>query len=229
MKLLLIGVILSFNITASAAADDPSECKHCVRSLSGTPDKAVPGDLRKIASYTPLTKLQKLGGLLCQLYTDSRDIPKDATQIMTNYLNENTSIKPTNENIVKFINKNQDEMDCSDELGLRRNYVKMAIKGNTHRTMISDYLMDTLLLDDVMLDFNAVDIVNGQPETVLDYLDSVLDGSAGIKVTENMRKEFNNLRFTLSDEEDGFGAKNFKDLPMSVQKRYLEDQMYAKR
>jgi hypothetical protein len=226
MKLLLIGVILSFNISAKAVDTD---CKHCEKSLSGTPDKAVPKDLRKIASYTPLTKLQKLGTRLCMLYTNSRDISKDATQIMTNYLNENTSIKPTNVNIVKFINTNQDEMNCSDEIGLRRNFIKMAIKGNSHRTMISDYLMDTLLLDDALLDFNAVDIVDGQPETVLDYLDSVLDGSAGIKVTKLMRKEFTNLRFTLADEEDGFGAKNFKDLPKNVQNRYLEDQMYAKR
>jgi hypothetical protein len=229
MKLLLIGVILSFNILAKAVDSDPSQCKHCEKSLSGTPEKAVPSDLRKIASYKPLTDLQLLGTRLCMLYTDSRNIPKDATKVMVDYLSKNTSIKPTNANIVKFINENQDELDCSDELGLRRNFVKMAIKKRHHGSMISGYLMDTLLLDEVMLDFNAVDIVNGQPETVLDYLDSVLDGSAGIKVTENMRKEFNDLRFTLSDEEDGFGAKNFKDLPKNVQKRYLENQMYAKR
>lgn len=202
--LLLLSAILSLNITASMASD-----------------KAVSGDSRKTTSYTPLTKLQKLGTRLCMLYTDSRDIPKDATQVMVDYLTKNTSIKPTNANIVRFINQNQDELDCVDDNGLRRNFVKIAIKGRHHLSMISGYLMDTLLLDEVLLDFNAVDIVNGKPETVLDYLDAVLDGSAGIKVTANMRKEFTNLRFTLSDEEDGFGAKNFEDLPQAVKNKYL--------
>ena len=197
MKYLLLGILLSCSLFASA--------------------------VHQHSNSKPLTELQLLGTRLCMLYTDSRDIPKDATQIMVNYLTENTSIKPTTVNIIKFINQNQDEMDCSDDRGIRRNFVKMAIKGRHHGSMISAYLMDTLLPEDeeTMLDYNAVDIINGKPETILDYLDAVLDGSAGLKVTENMRKDFNNLRFTLIDVDDGFGAKHFKDLPKAVQAKYL--------
>jgi hypothetical protein len=221
MKLLLIGVILSFNISAKAV---DGECKHCPKTLSNTPIKSLPEAFRKVANYKKLTPINSLADSLCRLYRFSKDVPTDAKEEISSFMIKNNKGKPTLPNMILFLNKNKDELHCETGKG-RRNFIKEAITVAYHNPMINNFLIEKFLLDEEgspMIDFNAVDIINGQPETVLDYLDSVLDGTAKIKLNANSREDLENLRFTLADEKDGFGANNFKDLHDEVKQKYLE-------
>ena len=221
MKILLLGVILSFSISAKAVDD---ECKHCPTTLSNAPVKAAPEGFRNIENYIKLTPINLLADSLCSLYTSSRDVPADAKKRISAFMIKNHNGEPTLPNIIRFLNKNKDELHCVTSNG-RRNFIKEAITMAFHNPMINNFLIEDFLLDEEdspMIDFNAVDIINGQPETILDYLDSVLNGKAKIKLDSGSKEDLENLRFTLADEDDGFGAKNFENLPDKIKQNYLE-------
>ncbi|MFT6630927.1 MAG: hypothetical protein ACJAS4_000871 [Bacteriovoracaceae bacterium] len=224
MKLLLIGVILSFNINASAAADDPSVCKHCVRSLSGTPVKAVPGDFQALAKAHPaFNPIEELGSLICIRYNKSFDVAKDVKNLVSNYIKKNDLGSGNEPNVVDFLNTNKDLLNCPDinNKKLRRNIIKMAIAQNNIKPMIYKFLFKISKTSGTKVDFNAVDYIDGKFETPLDYIDNLI----ATKKNKGLLKKLNQLKEIMVIN---FGAKNFVSLSPVVRSQYENNGLYAK-
>ncbi len=217
MKSLIVGVILTVLIPISSVYATGDDCVSCEKKLPGTPDQAIPGDLKAIAKFKPksrqLTKIEKLGWKFCHLYTNSRDIPGDARKAIKDYMLKNNEGEPTLENMINFMNRNKDQLRCGD-----RNYIKKAVATSSMEAMIYKFLSGELDNDDIYIDFNAVDIIDGKPETVLDYLDKVIAGEGNHSSVYVV--EVKKLRNFLADEDDGYSAKKFNELPASVRAKY---------
>jgi hypothetical protein len=223
MKLLLLGVILSINISVSAGASDPSECKHCEKSLSGTPDKAVPGDLRKLAAHTKLTPEQNLGNQICMKYSKSTNLPVDITEVISKHIKKYRLGSGNDKSIVNFMNSNKNLLDCPDldNDGVRRNIIKMAVHRDKVRPMIYKFLFKISKTSGVKVDFNAVDYVDGKFETPLDYIDDQI-ANANSKTYLKKLKQLRNIMANT------FGAKNFNSLSPAIRSMYKDNTLYAK-
>lgn len=226
MKLLLFGVILSLNISAKAVEGD---CKHCAPGLSGTADKSIPSDLRKLAAvHTQLDPVQLLGSKICYKFKTSGDIGQSVNDLLVDYITTNNLGSGDSKSVVNFLNKNKDLLSC-EELSLedvRRGIVKIAISRNRMKP-VTKYLFKISKEAGVPMDFNSVDFVQGEFETPLDYIDKIMAGKTHITMTPYLKKELPKLRSRLIKR---FKAKKFSELPVATQNRYkTENGLYASR
>ena len=223
MKLLLLGVILSFNISANAGSSDPSECKHCEKSLSGTPDKAVPADFRKLAAHRKLTPEQNLSNLICMKYATSTNLHADVANVISKHIKRHGIGSGDEKSIVNFMNNNKDLLNCQDldNEGVRRNIIKMAVHRDKVRPMIYKFLFKISKTSGTQVDFNAVDYVDGKFETPLDYLDNRIANTN----SKTYLKELKQLRNIMANT---FGAKNFNSLSPTIRSVYEDNTLYAK-
>ncbi|RXP54521.1 hypothetical protein EC396_09045 [Lutibacter sp. HS1-25] len=141
--------------------------------------------LANIQTYTP-EQIKNAAGTACAYleaslregFNASKFKEKIATQIGVNPNNEDI-----NSILSDFLNQNKNKMICAKDP-----------KSNTSRSMhfykyailngIID-LYDEILFDDeeFEIDFNAVEIVDGKPETLLDYIDKRITTGTGIANT----------------------------------------------
>lgn len=214
MKQLLLGLILTFGTYTSVVADDPSNCVHCKTNLRGEPSKSMGGAgkiMRAVAEVQDeKIKLKVLAGRICYLYSQSGQIPKDTKKLISDYMTSNDYSQPTLANMIKFLNHNKNNLQCSG-----RSFIKEAINQRVYKPMVYSLLTSEFDTGDEYINFNAIDVVDGKPETIVDYMDYII--ANGEKRGEQYIKEVSELRDYLMDEEDGFAAKRFKDLPQDEQ------------
>lgn len=215
MKYFLISTTLILNLAFSTFAvssgifilGDPStsdDCEDCIGNLISTGREP-----KVVDEFTTFNeeqyKLQDLATQICGLYKASTNIPGDTKELVSSYMIENDMGAPTTANMIKFLNQNKNHLQCYG-----RNYIKYSVIKKSYEPMIYKLLTSELVADNNFIDFNAVDIVNGKPETLLDYIDSIIADPDYIGT--NHYTEIKKLRAHLTDKKNGFGAKNHSDL-----------------
>ena len=72
MRLILLGLIFSFNLSATAVVDDPTNCDHCAGKIRGVPE--VSKDLNRVvtAVHTSITPEESLGNSICRSYNSAK-------------------------------------------------------------------------------------------------------------------------------------------------------------
>jgi len=83
--------------------------------------------------------------------------------------------------------------------------------------LYEELLFDELYLDDgPHIDLNAVSIIDGKPQTVMDYIEEQLADPAN---TAGYKREVASLKEMFRDE---LGAKKFSELPKAEQQKYIK-------
>ena len=219
MKFLLVGFIL-FSVKTHAIATDvhlgTDKCDvHCQSKLEGMPK--VPKAVRDIASQSLDGRVSGLGLIICSLCLqrdksyDSRikEIKNEITDIMSVY----TPIKkPSNKDMVNFLNEHRDKMTCGED----GQYMFHALKNTCPRFLFDELIVNALYDDDALIDINAVQKseTTGRYQTVLDYMDETL---ARNDIGDDFRIQVKGLRDMFAEE---FGAKKYDDLPLAEKRNY---------
>ena len=174
-------------------------------------------------TYNPnKTKLRQLAGSICAAYGSSGNkIKSEVKGLVTSYMKRNAHYKTTtNKQIIQFLNQHKDYMVCGLE---RKNYMKVAFDQGRHQELFRGLFISSLYDrkndKNTFIDINAVSYTTqGKPETVLDYIESVIADSTNSKT---MIMHAKSIKRMFSKH---FGAKHFTDLPKDVQQRYLNKQ-----
>ena len=221
MKSLIWCLILTFNFSlATAAEHDPSNAMNAKQALSGQPTTDELKDIEKITKHDNSKAIRALSASICNIYSLSGvNIAKDTKIAIKDHMkqHENNS-NPTGAQMLQFLNKNRHKMTCSDRNGVQKNYMKYAFDRRAQGDLFEALFMDDLIPDDlsVLIDVNAVSYTGpgGTPETVLDYMDKIIDGKGR---SRGFIDEVKALRELLIED---LGAKKFKDLPADEQARF---------
>jgi len=222
MKIIVWGLILTFTLTAvQAIPTDPENCAGGDKALSGQPTTDELKDIEKITKHDNSKAIGALSARICAIYSLSGvNIAKDAKKAIKSYMrrHENNS-NPTGAQILQFLNKNRHKMTCKDRNGVEKNYMKYAFDRSAQGSLFEALFMDDLIPDDlsVLINVNAVSNTGpgGTPETVLDYMDKIIDGKDSSRAFIG---EVKALREILIED---LGAKNFKDLPADEQAKFI--------
>ncbi len=150
--------------------------------------------------------------------------------IIYKYFQRHNLGEANKENIIRFINANKDYLNCAGES--RGNFIKVAIAKIHYSEVIKGYLFPISKRNNanVEVDFNAVEMVNGKPETIVDFIDALIaDEVEGYSFSNQTKDELKRLRRVLVDEQRGFAAKRFAELPKEIQDQYLSGTILATR
>lgn len=96
----------------------------------------------------------------------------------------------------------------------KRNILKRAIFTDQtgemfNRHLFRDYPYNSHTGKRLLININAVEFVDGEPETLLDYLDKILMPESNVQLSETQRNSFNSLRAAITHV---FGAVNARNL-----------------
>jgi hypothetical protein len=232
-KLILICFIgLSYSVTARPTSADG--CDHCTPGLTGLPSSALPSDIAAFANFATQEKRNSLRGLANNICTEYGRSGGNLKETIPNefkkYFQRHNLGEANKENIIRFINANKDYLNCAGES--RGNFIKVAIAKIHYSEVIKGYLFPISKRNNanVEVDFNAVEMVNGKPETIVDFIDALIaDEVEGYSFSNQTKDELKRLRRVLVDEQRGFGAKRFAELPKEIQDQYLSGTILATR
>jgi len=143
MKLLLIGVILSMNVSAKPVHTQ----LHPIENL-GT---------QICARYVISEYVSKDVEELISEYIIERKLGSGDNKSVVNFMNKNKDLLTCPDS------RNPDN---------RRNIIKMAVANDATRAMIYKFLFTISKQSGVRVDFNAVEKINGKFETPLDFIDN---------------------------------------------------------
>jgi len=127
MKILVWGLILTFNVcAANAGASDPTNCAHCKKELKGKPISGDElGDIKQIAKHDNTKKMMLLAREICTIYNLSgMNMARDVKKAIKRHMKTEEGIKnPTGPQMLRFLNKNRHKMTCKSD-GVEKNYMK---------------------------------------------------------------------------------------------------------
>ncbi len=180
-------------------------------------------DFEKIDNHVANSnRLHTLSSRICNAWYGEPDIPDYSNQLIVEYLVKHNLPKPTPENIAHFLNTNKNNgMTCSDG----SNYIKRAIVEDHYKPFIYKYIIKRFRKTNPQFDFNAVDMFEGKPESVLDFIDRILAGKHPERpLSTQYEKEVKRLRRAL---EITFGALKFEDFSPEMKAEYLNKQHHS--
>ncbi len=161
-----------------------------------------------------------LGSKICNSFVMANDVTKKIEVLVNERYIEVASEASTSRKIVEYLNNNKDKLTClnvSPGKSGRHNIIKRAIsEEDMIQLVIYDYFFKLSKEAGLKIDFNAVEKIDGEFETPLDYL---LKEIARYEVGSSKYKELNKLKIIMVR---GYGAKQFKDLPDAVKKKYID-------
>ena len=179
---LLFSLIISNSSYSVAVVDDPAKCDTCKPVLSGTAEKAIPGDVRAIAGKLVGESLENIKHLaldICDAFESGGvNIVPLMKSLILEYMAKDPEYKqyanPSKGIILKFLNRNRNHMTCGDG----RNYMMASFDNRTafdslfYELLIGDLGDNGKFKDGEVLDINAFSYTgpDNSPETVLDYM-----------------------------------------------------------
>lgn len=141
---------------------------------------------------------------LCRdVYTDSVDFTTEHFRsIIANGIGIDPSQKGANKLISTFINDNHDNLICPKDPTNTSHRKKHIFKDMLQRGLMD--IFDDIIMDDdeYTIDFNAYEMVNGKKETLIDYIEMMIDEDGD---------DDGDLTFLIEDIEDS-GGKRGADL-----------------
>lgn len=212
MKKLLLVILLGTSALSYGVADE--NCKTCKQGIRGMPADNVVAALSPLADYKPNeAKLLTLAFRICSNWSQVADVAGTTHNLITTYIKDNHLGGTTDLDVLNFLNTNKDYLQCEKST----NFFKVAIFENKYQSLFYKYIAKKFRKTNPKFDFNVVDIVNEQPETILDYIDSLLRGEKATILTPKYVKDVKKLRRLLVKM---FEAKNFEDLPLETRNKY---------
>ncbi len=219
MKVLVLGIILSFGIQISfAVADDPTDgcAGGCGVKMRGTPGEELK-DIKKLAMSSEDKELRKLGTRICAMYSGpGNKITQNVKEQILTYIKKHEGIaNPSVPQIIKFLNRNKNKILCENGT---KSYMMVAFDNSAHEQLFRKLFVNDFFKKDktVHVDINAVAPAgaNGEAMTVLDYIEQQLADPTN---SDGYKKEVRSLRNMFVKY---FGAKKFSELPDVERSQY---------
>ncbi len=213
MKGVLVVLLFSLSLTVFAKeANLHDDCKECHNSLQGLPGNAALDEVAKLQNLTGNPKVREFARRLCLEMMTAGETGGDIVNTMEDqilgYMKITRSTPEYKERIISFWNANKNDFICKGKVTSKtrdtEHLMKRAIALSIHDKVFDGFFFDTEEYD---FDYNAIELVDGKPETVLDYLDKVISDPDASK--KYVIKHIIELRNSLRDE---FGAMHAKDL-----------------
>lgn len=179
-------LILTFIFSSGIYAADAEICAGIgVPEIAGESVNEILAANEPVKKYSE-TQITNAARAACNYLADSLTLGFSSSKFkekIANQIGLNPNDKDINSLLSDFLNQNKDKMICAKDP-----------KSNTSRSMhfykyailngIID-LYDEILFDDeeFEIDFNAVEMVDGKPETLVDYIDKRIASGTGIANT----------------------------------------------
>lgn len=208
MKRVLAILLLSLSFSISAADD----CVGCENKLQGMPTNNAINEVAKLGKIGGDLGIEKLAVRLCVNMVNANATGKDIVKVMEDQILEYMKISRSTPNykdkIITFWNDNKNGFVCHGKMNSKtretEHLMKRAIALSIHNKVFYEFLLDT---EDVEINPNAVEYVNGQPETVVDYLDKILaDPNSSRKYV------ISDIKRLRKDLVNYYGAKSAREL-----------------
>jgi len=212
MKYLSILVILiSSSIAFGASADSSGNCTECQATLAGMPSNNAIREISALGTRVINEKNRKFADELCVRILSARnatgeDIPTLIRNEFAKFLNIKTSDADYQSKVTSFWNKNQNDFICSGKINTQYRESEHFLKRMINLNEDSNFFY-RFLLKDKKVDVNAIEYVNGEPETIIDFLDKIIEDPNSDRFYS--RKEMIKLRKSLTKY---FGAKKALDV-----------------
>lgn len=176
------------------------------------PGNAAIDEVAGLGKITGDPKVREFAQRLCSRIetanVDGENIVKNIEDQMLAFTGLTRKIPNYRDRLVEFYNKNHHDFICKGKVtGTTReseHLMKRALALKIQGYIFDDFFFDT---EDVDVNVNAIEYVDGKPETVLDYLDKIL-------LSPNASR-----RYVISDIKDlkealieQYGAKHAKEL-----------------
>ena len=182
---------------------------------------AVNANATESDSKIDIEGLKSLAQRSCASYgADGSKIASWIKEYIIDYMKSYAGYKTTHKrDIVHFINQNKDYMTCSSSNG--RNFMMAAFEDRGFNQLFNQLFYEMLVNEDdesYLVDPNAVSYTGtgGQPETVLDYIQTVKNEPGRTQGYLEQVAEVEELIISV-------GAKRFHQLPKATQQRYLDN------
>ncbi len=211
MKSVLIVLLFSLSLTVFAKeANLHDDCKECHNSLQGLPGNTALDEVAKLSNLTGDPKVREFAKDLCIDMMTAGERGQDIVKVMEDqilgYMKITRDTPKYQEKIISFWNANKNDFICEGKVDSAtretEHLMKRAIALSLH-----NHVFYKFLLNSPNTDVNAIEYVNGEPETVLDYLDDIIADPDSKK--KFVLSDITNLRSMLVDY---FNAKNAEDL-----------------
>lgn len=214
MKQLLIFTFIfqmSFAINARTLKDG-----HDCGSKGLPPDEKEVGIIERINSGFEKTKLEVLVTSVCSDIMIAHTSPNKQAVKQVGFAIESTILKHLKltrqsknfeKSIASFWNKNHNDFICKANLHYGKKHLFKVV---VDMQMYTPVLLDYFLKEDqkYKIDVNAYEMINGEPETTLDYLYAIKSGKNSSRAY-NM-PEINGLIEVLEDEYNALRGKELK-------------------
>ncbi len=135
---------------------------------------------------------------------------KDIEDIIINFLGTSRNDQDYKKIITKFWNENNEKIICNDEGSTKdtrnpQHFMKRIVDLGMYQSVFYDFLLSDP--DSYSINVNAIEIYNGKEETLLDYIDYILNKPNAS--SEYNVKEIQNVRDWLIE---GYNAKTAAQL-----------------
>ena len=209
----LITILLVFSIqyTFAQAREDSPNSTCGTKGIARPDTQAEMNEVEKLTNQLEKENLKVLANQICSamnsaLSSNTYDVLRGVNRYISTFLN----LDPKQDNskeIFEFWSKNSKdlicEVDSSSEGRKKEHVLKRAIALQIHNKLFYQYLFRAGH-DEI---FNAVEIVDGEEETILDYIDKIMQQDDFEDLYEP--SEVKKLRHLLANK---FGAKTAQEL-----------------
>ena len=178
MKGVLVVLLFSLSLTVFAKeANLHDDCKECLNSLQGLPGNAALDEVAKLQNLTGDPEVREFARNLCRKMTFAGETGKDIVKTMEDQILGHMKITRNTpeykEKIISFWNANKNDFICKGKVTSVTRETEHLMKRAIALSM-QNHVFYKFLLKSKETDVNAIEYVNGEPETVLDYLDKIL-------------------------------------------------------
>jgi len=197
----LVSLIIVSLFVVGAFAQEISTDSKGVPEIAGTEVNAIMSTMKALSD----DELKKIASKLCgDVYlSDTVGFSfKRFIKLIADGVGADPNAENINEVISTFLNTNKNKLICSEDKYKQDKREKHLYKQALLRGITDLY--DDVLLDDELyeIDFNSYEIVNGKKETILDYIDKLIEGDS---------HDSDELRLIQMDIEE-LGGKRGADL-----------------
>ena len=194
---------------------------------AGSHDNKAPFTEEDFAQYNKMSKAQKEAALksltakICNGYFfKAGNYPEFFDTTVRNHLKEHYGIEHAKaKQIVNFLNANKQALMCLIDEKTRLSYMAYAFDRGTYRSIFRKVFRSKYMREDrtAKIDVNAVSLSgpNGEPETVIDYINRKL---ARTKNNPGLTRAMKELRGYFKRKLNG---KTFKELDKDTQLHFL--------
>jgi hypothetical protein len=179
-----------------------------------------------------IVQFADLGDSLCNSYSSQSSIINELKQTVQSKMREvikDPKFKPTDAEMVAFLNKHKNKLTCGDKAE-KRHYLAKAFNERVHMIVFKDlFETDLYKKDEYKIDYNSVTVMYNpsnkemEPMTILDYIQKVAIKIDHIADSPDDLQNVKNIRGLVSRN---FGGKFFTELPQSEQRAFLGEEKY---